>query len=134
MQTVLDRLRWRIQCSSLTQRTLERQLGFSKGYLSQVLRGHVDLKINHLLSLLEALEVEVASFFSEVSEEPAAPPARPEAPPPALPPGPRPERDIGSLVRLYGVGLQSLDDFERRLGRCERALAEARVQGLLGGE
>lgn len=121
MQTVLDQLRWRIQCSSLTQRNLERQLGFSKGYLSQVLRGHVDLKLDHLLSLLEALELAPAAFFSEVSEEPA-----PAAGPVEV------EREIGAgLVGLYSVGLQSLDEIARRLDRCERLLAEARRRGLL---
>lgn len=130
MQSVLDRLRWRIQCSPLTQRALERNLGFSKGYLSQVLRGHVDLKLNHLLSLLEALEVDPGSFFSEFGEEPPATGRAAELPPPTSGAA-RPERDIGGLVRLYGMGMQSLDDFERRLVRCERALDEARSQGLL---
>jgi transcriptional regulator with XRE-family HTH domain len=124
-QEVLDRLRWRIQCSPLTQRALERQLGFSKGYLSQVLRGHVDLKLDHLFSLLEALEVAPGEFFAAVAEDPANPPRNAEEEM-AFTGG----RE--SLSRLYSFGLQSIDDFERRLERCEEALGEARSRGLLG--
>ena len=128
-QAVLEKLRWRIQCSALTQRTLERRLGFSKGYLSQVLRGHVDLKINHLLALLEALAVDPGEFFSEVSEDPVYPLRSAEV---KLEASSGPERELGAgLARLYSFGLQSLDDFEKRLERCEVALSEARTLGLL---
>ncbi len=128
-QAVLDRLRWRIQCSTLTQRALERNLGFSKGYLSQVLRGHVDLKFNHLLSLLEALEIDAGDFFAEVAEDrEPAPKRRPSA---ALPErAPTLEKGLG-LARLYTFGLESIEQFERRLERCEEALGEARSRGLL---
>lgn len=130
-QAVLDRLRWRIQCSTLTQRALERNLGFSKGYLSQVLRGHVDLKFNHLLSLLEALEIGAGDFFAELAEEPGA---RAEAPVEAKAAAPERvptlERGLG-LARLYTFGLESIDQLERRLERCEAALGQARSLGLL---
>lgn len=129
MRSVLERLRWRIQCSPLTQRALERNLGFSKGYLSQVLRGHVDLKFNHLLSLLEALGVDAGDFFAEIAEEPGAA-VRAEAP--AAPPEPTRtgiEQGLG-LARLYTFGLESLGDLERRLERCEQALGVARSRGL----
>ncbi len=127
-RSVLERLRWRIQCSPLTQRALERNLGFSKGYLSQVLRGHVDLKFNHLLSLLEALGVDAGDFFAEIAEEPGSG-GRAEAPA-----GPEPartgiEQGLG-LARLYTFGLESLGDLERRLERCEEALGVARSRGL----
>ena len=131
MQKVLDRLRWRIQCSPLTQRTLERQLSFSKGYLSQVLRGHVDLKIDHLLALLEALEVEPRDFFAEVAEETLdsrggdarGGESRPcEAAEPAW----RPRAEDGADRALFFAELQSLDEIRRRLARCEQALAAPR--------
>jgi transcriptional regulator with XRE-family HTH domain len=126
-QEVLNRLRWRIQLSPLTQRALERRLGFSKGYLSQVLRGHVDLKMNHLFSLLEALEVAPGEFFAAVAEDPANPPRNPEEEAAFAAQESRPAR----LARLYSFGLQSIDDFERRLSRCEEALGEARSRGLI---
>lgn len=125
-QDVLDRLRWRIQLSPLTQRALERRLGFSKGYLSQVLRGHVDLKLNHLFSLLEALEVGPREFFAKVPDDPVNPPRNAEEEMAFAARGDRP-----SLARLYSFGLQSIDDFERRLERCEEALGAARSRGLL---
>jgi len=131
-QAVLARLRWRIQCSSLTQRGLERRLGFSKGYLSQVLRGHVDLKMNHLLALLEVLGVDPGDFFSEVSEDPVYPMRSLEI---QIQASKQPDREIGAgLARLYSFGLQSLNDLERRLERCESALGEARTLGLLDTE
>lgn len=126
---VVARLRWRIQCSSFTQRSLERRLGFSKGYLSQVLRGQVDLKITHLFAMLEVLGVDPGEFFAEVSEDPSYPVRSLET---QIGTSARPDRDIGvGLARLYSFGLQSLDDFEKRLERCEDALSEARTLGLL---
>jgi hypothetical protein len=98
-----------------------------------VLRGHVDLKFNHLLSLLEALEVDAGDFFAEVADDPVYPARSAEAQIAAAPP--RPDRETGlGLARLYSFGLQSLDDFERRLERCEEALGEARSLGLFDQE
>ena len=130
MQKVLDRLRWRIQCSPLTQRTLERQLSFSKGYLSQVLRGHVDLKINHLLALLEALEVGPRDFFVELGEEPLDARGGGDARPcETAETAGRPRAEEGADQALFFAELQSLDEIRRRLARCEQALLARSPRG-----
>ncbi len=116
---VLDRLRRRIQESDFTQRALERRLGFSKGYLSQVFHGNVDLKFDHLLSLLAALEVRAGAFFAEVEGKPQ--PTVTAAAGPEPPPG----------TNRYLVYRAAREDLEQRLERCEEVLSAARSRGLL---
>jgi len=45
---------------------LERALGLSRGYVSQVLNGKIDLKVELVFAVLEELGVEPADFFSAV--------------------------------------------------------------------
>jgi transcriptional regulator with XRE-family HTH domain len=59
-------LRDRVRRSSLSQRQIEENAGWSRGYLSQVLQGHITLTVAHLLALLEMLELPVDQFFASV--------------------------------------------------------------------
>jgi transcriptional regulator with XRE-family HTH domain len=52
-------------------RALERQLGWSAGTLSRVLQGKIELKVRHLLDLLEVLRVSPEDFF-ELAYQPRA--------------------------------------------------------------
>ncbi len=58
-----EELRRLIRENASTQRTLEEANGFTRGYLSQVLQGHVTLTARHVFGILLALEVPPAEFF-----------------------------------------------------------------------
>jgi transcriptional regulator with XRE-family HTH domain len=45
-------------------RPLERRLGFGAGTLNRIFNGRIDLKIRHILLVLEDLEVKPAQFFA----------------------------------------------------------------------
>jgi transcriptional regulator with XRE-family HTH domain len=50
-----------------TQRSIEQQLGWASGYLSHLLRpGPPALKVEHVLQILEAIEVAPHEFFAEL--------------------------------------------------------------------
>jgi len=44
-------------------RAMERQLGWSAGTLSRILQGKIELKVRHILDVLEVLEVPAEDFF-----------------------------------------------------------------------
>ena len=48
-------------------RAVSRSAGYSPDYLSQVLKGHQDLKVAHILKALEALDESPARFFARVA-------------------------------------------------------------------
>lgn len=64
----VDRLRGELRRlvreSDATQRSIEVANGFTRGYLSQVLQGHVTLTARHVFGILIALAVPPAEFFS----------------------------------------------------------------------
>jgi transcriptional regulator with XRE-family HTH domain len=50
-----------------TQRSIEQQLGWASGYLSHLLRpGPPALKVEHVLQMLEAIDVPPHDFFAEL--------------------------------------------------------------------
>jgi len=121
---ILERLRLEIYLSKVTQREIERRIGFSRGYLSQLLGGSVELKLWQLLAILHAIGKDPASFFSETfprrrSEEVIARLQPDRSKPLSL-----------ELARLYGIGIESVADFRERLERCEDALDELADLGL----
>ena len=59
-------LRRRVRESDLTQRAIEERNGFTRGYLSQVLQGHVTLTARHVFGILFALDIEPGSFFQRL--------------------------------------------------------------------
>jgi transcriptional regulator with XRE-family HTH domain len=60
-------LRKRIRASGLRYADIEERAGFSKKYLSQLLNGHVDLKLFQLFKILTALPVDLSEFFTAVA-------------------------------------------------------------------
>ncbi|MGH9362610.1 MAG: helix-turn-helix domain-containing protein [Thermoanaerobaculia bacterium] len=56
-------LRERIRDAGKSLREVETQLGMGTDYLSQLLRGSMDIKAKHVLALLELLEVDPGEFF-----------------------------------------------------------------------
>lgn len=125
---VLERMRVLIQLSDVTQRQLERRLGFSRGYLSQLLSGAIDIKLWQVLAILTELELEPADLFSELF------PARPRRAPDSLGPLRRSgeQRPLSlELAELYGLGIESIEDLANRLERFEGVLEELSASGLL---
>ena len=49
-----------------SQRRLEERNGFQRGYLSQVLKGRIQLTVRHLFGLLLALDLPPERFFAEI--------------------------------------------------------------------
>jgi hypothetical protein len=95
-------LRSAIRLSDFSNRDIERKLGFSGGYLSRLFGGQIDIKLSHILDVLEIIGLYPSEFFQmafpPVEAEPSplmkkilamAPHARPApvqaapAPPPA---------------------------------------------------
>lgn len=57
VQRFSELLRLRIVASGMTQRAVERKLGWSAGYVSQLLRGNQDLKLKQIYAILKAIGV-----------------------------------------------------------------------------
>lgn len=124
---VLERVRLLLFLSDSTQRQVEIRAGFSRGYLSQLLAGTVEIKYWQLLAILDAMGIRPADFFGELF--PRRHPALAELD--EL----RHRRGHGSLslelVRLYAFGIESIVDFFERLERCEAAIDELVDLGVL---
>ncbi len=119
---ILERVRLSIFFSDLSQRELERRIGFSRGYLSQLLGGAVELKLWQLLAILHAMELEPSEFFVELF---------PRRRQPALARRARQQPLSLELAQLYTFGIESMADFHERLERCEDALEELADLGIL---
>ncbi len=65
-QRILERLRLLVYLSDLSQRDIERRIGFSRGYLSQLFNGLVEIKIWQLLAVIDALAMDPGEFFAEM--------------------------------------------------------------------
>ena len=67
---VIDRIRHELQAlvreAGWTQRRVEAVNGFTPGYLSQVLQGHIALTVRHLYGILLAIEIEPEELFARV--------------------------------------------------------------------
>lgn len=125
---ILERVRLRLHRGHLTQREVEKRVGFSRGYLSQLLAGSVEIKLWQLLAVLYVLDLEPADFFAELF---------PRRRHPAL----EALDDLGrqgqdnplsvELARLFAFGIESVFDFYDRLVRLEEALDELTALGVL---
>ena len=70
VRSLRDELRRLVRDSGSTQRAVEEANGFTRGYLSQVLQGHVTLTARHVLGILLALDVSPGAFFQRTFEDP----------------------------------------------------------------
>ena len=96
-----EELRRRVRESDATQRAIEAANGFTRGYLSQVLQGHVTLTARHVFGILFALGIEPGTFFRRLFDDPWQ---RPEA---------------------------SLSEIRERMARYDEALKQLEEKGLL---
>ncbi|MGH2628752.1 MAG: helix-turn-helix domain-containing protein [Anaerolineales bacterium] len=63
VEKVSAALRQRIRLAGLTLREVEERLGMGKNYLRQLLSGAVDLKLKHLLAVLQVVGESPVDFF-----------------------------------------------------------------------
>lgn len=126
---ILERLRLRLMRSRITQREIERRVGFSRGYLSQLLAGTVEMKYWQLLAILDAMELEPSEFFGELFPRRRHPALE------ALDEVARQSEESSlsyELARLFAFGIESVLDFHDRLALCEEAIDELADLGLFG--
>jgi len=130
IRLVLQELRRMIKRSEFSQRQVEELAGFSKGYLSQLLARNLDLKVWHVLAILDVFQIGPSEFFERLypgagraaALESFADRSEPLA------------DDLDkALSNLYRIGVDSIADLRERLERCERAVAELESKGLVGG-
>jgi transcriptional regulator with XRE-family HTH domain len=53
-----------LRFSKVRHRDIEERLGFSGGYMSRLLSGKIDIKISHVLSLAEILDIRLHELFA----------------------------------------------------------------------
>lgn len=66
IEKIRQELRRLVLLSDQTQRSIEEKNDFTRGYLSQVLQGHITLTVEHVFAVLLALELSPAQFFWQV--------------------------------------------------------------------
>jgi transcriptional regulator with XRE-family HTH domain len=125
---ILERLHFRIRRSRFTQRKIESRIGFSQGYLSQILGGTVEIKYWQLLAILDAMELEPSEFFRELFPRHRVPALD------SLDDVAR-QSEEGSLthelVQLFASGIETTHALRDRVARIEEALDELADLGLL---
>ncbi len=111
VQRVLDTLKTVMRLLGVTNREVESRMGWSHGYLSRIFSGTIELRVEHVLRIVEIIGLDPAEFFDlafAVRPEPPTPRAvelysllRTFQPAPPRPPGPNllPERELVDLLR-----------------------------------
>lgn len=66
VERIRRELRVLVRESGWTQRRVEEVNGFTQGYLSQVLQGHIALTVRHLCGILLTIGMTPDDFFSRV--------------------------------------------------------------------
>jgi transcriptional regulator with XRE-family HTH domain len=132
---IADALRLAVEGAKLSLREVDRRLGWSENYLSQVLRGSVELKVSQVYDVLGVVGKKPLEFWREV-ESPAVVSrgSRPALDPSDSPLTQRQERKlddaVGLLLRL-AEKRPDLSPAERRA--VETLLAEEPESGKGGG-
>lgn len=75
-RTLLRRL---IQAQGLTLGEVDAKLQFARGYVSRLVHGQARLTYQHILDIMEAIEVDPSRFFSTLHPYPVSPPRELEA-------------------------------------------------------
>jgi len=125
---VVEEIRTMIRRSELSQRRVEELAGFSKGYLSQLLAQNLDLKMWHVLTILDVFDMSPADFFESVF-----PRAHGGSALGNFVDGSQPlSGDIEmSIHQLYRLGVESLNEMRMRLRRCEKAVDQLEARGVV---
>ena len=116
-ERILGQLRVLIADRGDAHRAIEDHAGFSPGYLSQLLGGHIDLKLEHLFAILAAIEHPPSQLFRSLYGEHAPAVVRHEREGLTVPE----DRDLASV---FGLGIASLAHLRTRLERCEDVLTD----------
>lgn len=66
VQIVREELHRLVKQSKKTQREIEVENGYARGYISQVLHGHMSLTVRHVLGMLLSLEIPPGLFFTRI--------------------------------------------------------------------
>lgn len=122
----LGRLRDLIEDADLRHRDIEERAGWSPGYVSQLLGGHVELRLSHLEPLLKALDIDPARFFREMFPR--------QAPSRASTPGKRKVSRLKvnpDVVEIYDFGIESLRGLHLRMDECEKAITTVARQAVV---
>ena len=126
---LLKEIRRLVRLSDLSQRQVEKQAGFSKGYLSQLLGQNLDLKVWHVFAILNVLDVEPRAFYARVFPGRTGKPASLVDFQASSEPVPD---DLDRLLgRLYRDKADSIEHLRLRMERVEDALGQLESRGLL---
>ncbi|HWN43100.1 MAG TPA: helix-turn-helix transcriptional regulator [Thermoanaerobaculia bacterium] len=63
VQRLLEVLATVVRVAGRSRQSLERQIGLSSGYLSKILGGTVELRVQHILMIVEAVGLSPGDFF-----------------------------------------------------------------------
>lgn len=63
VQRLLEVLATVVRVAGRSRQSLERQIGLSSGYLSKILGGTVELRVEHILMIVEAIGLSPGDFF-----------------------------------------------------------------------
>jgi len=72
IQHSLDLLKRVVKSLGPTRQQLERQIGMSSGWASKVLNGEIELRVRHILTVLEVCGVEPWRFFAAAFPQPGS--------------------------------------------------------------
>lgn len=61
---LLKVLRHAVRTSGISAREVERRMGMSGGYLSRLLRGHIEVKVSQVFRILEEIGLYPSEFFA----------------------------------------------------------------------
>jgi transcriptional regulator with XRE-family HTH domain len=70
IEHALDLLKRVVKSLGPTRQQLERQIGMSSGWASKVLNGEIELRVRHILTVLEVCGVEPWRFFAAAFPQP----------------------------------------------------------------
>jgi transcriptional regulator with XRE-family HTH domain len=71
IKRLLQVLRTTMRLLDVSNRDVEKKLGLSYGYLSRLFAGTIELKVEHILSVLEVIGLTPAEFFHLAYPRPA---------------------------------------------------------------